>query len=286
MVKKILITGSSGLLGSELLSLLKPNEKFDVLAPNRTELDITNYKNVKNYIEHNSPNIVIHTAAHTNVEEAELFPELAYRINTMATGSIATACLNTDATLVFISSTGIYGKKDSGTWKDYETPMPSTIHHTSKLKAEDCVRQLVKRHLILRTGWLFGGPLDNPKNFVYNRIKEAEGKDVIYTNSKQFGNPTSAYDLSKQIELLIEEGVFGTYNCVNKGVVSRLEYIKTIYGYSRNQIEIKANEGDYKRLADVSNNESAENYYLDFLGLDIMPDFRDSLKNYINERIG
>jgi len=282
---KILITGAAGLLGSELLNTFIKNERYTVFSPSKSELDITNRSQINSYFEKNSPDIVIHSAAHTNVEEAELFPELAYRLNTMATWSLAMACLNANAILVFISSTGVYGKKEIGTWKEYENPIPTTTHHTSKLKAEDYVRQLVKRHLVIRTGWLFGGPLDNPKNFVYNRIKEAEGQSVIFANSKQIGNPTSARDLSKQIELLIDESVFGTFNCVNKGVVSRLEYIQSIYNYSQNRIEVKPNEGDFKRIADVSNNESAENYYLDSIGLDIMPDFRDSLKSYIDERI-
>lgn len=282
---KILITGAAGLLGSELLNTLIKNKRYTVFSPSKSELDITNRSQINSYFEKNSPDIVIHSAAHTNVEEAELFPELAYRLNTMATWSLAMACLNANAILVFISSTGVYGKKEIGTWKEYENPMPTTTHHTSKLKAEDFVRQLVRRHLVIRTGWLFGGPLDNPKNFVYNRIKEAEGQTVIFANSKQIGNPTSARDLSKQLELLIDERIFGTFNCVNKGVVSRLEYIQSIYNYSQNRIEVRPNEGDYKRIADVSNNESAENYYLDSIGLDIMPDFRDSLKSYIDERI-
>ena len=285
MVRKILVTGANGLLGSELLNTLAKSEKYTVFSPSKSELDLTIHSQINSYFEKNSPDIVIHTAAHTNVEEAELFPELAYRINTVATCSLAMACLKMNSSMVFISSTGIYGKKENGTWKDYETPFPTTTHHKSKFKAEDFVRQLVNRHLILRTGWLFGGTLDNPKNFVYNRIKEAEGKSMIFANSKQIGNPTSARDLSEQIELLIEEGVFGTFNCVNKGVVSRLEYIKSIYNYSQKQIEVRPSEGDYKRIADVSNNESAENYYLDSIGLDIMPDFRDSLKKYIDERI-
>ena len=136
-------------------------------------------------------------------------------------------------------------------------------------------------YIILRTGWLFGGSLENKKNFINNRYKEALKNEIIYANDQQYGNPTCAYELAKQIEVLISNNIIGTFNAVNIGVVNRLEYIKRIYREFKLPNSVQPVKGEFKRVAKVSDNESAENYYLEILGLNIMSHFEGPLSNYI-----
>jgi dTDP-4-dehydrorhamnose reductase len=277
---KILITGASGLLGSAISGLYK---NAHPLTPGKGEFDITNIDQISNYININNPTLVIHTAAHTNVEEAEIKPDIAWGINTLGTLNLCRSIKDKDVKLIYISSTGIYGHAKKTPWYDFDEVCPPTIHHKTKYAAEQIVQTHIRNHLILRTGWLFGGLIGNPKNFVYNRYRESIGKTTIYANSLQFGNPTYVVDLARQIELLIDKDLIGTFNCVNKGNVSRLEYIKEIMNAFELDISVKALKDKYKRIADVSDNEMAENYFLELLNLNVMEDFRPSLRTYINE---
>jgi dTDP-4-dehydrorhamnose reductase len=277
--KKILITGSGGLLGSTIAAEF---QKYEILTPRKDELDITQLTNVRTYINKHQPDIIIHTAAHTNLEEAEINNQKAWLTNMVGTLNICNTIVDTTCKLVYISSTGIYGKLSESPWCEFDIPVPTTIHHKSKYEAEKVIRHHIKNHLILRTGWLFGGPLHNAKNFVYNRYKEACANDILTANAIQRGNPTCAIDLSKQIELLLKEEIIGTYNTVNSGSVSRLEYIKDILSFFNLETEVIPSEGKYQRLADVSDNEMATNYLLDMMGLNIMNDYKTSLKRYID----
>lgn len=278
---KLLITGASGLLGTELKKYFESLPQYNLLLPNRQDFDLTNFENVNRFISQNKPDIIIHTAAHTNLEESEKYPELAFKINTIGTLAICRSILETKTKLVYISSSGIYGDHKDTPWHDYDSVEPTTIHHKSKWEAEKLVNSHVPNNLILRTGWLFGGSINNPKNFVYNRYLEAQKQEVIFANPAQFGNPTSAKDLAKQIEILLSNKIIGTFNCVNKNSVNRLDYIRQIYLEFGLSNKVKPVEGKFNRLAKVSDNEMAENYYLDLLGLNCMPSFESSLAEYI-----
>jgi dTDP-4-dehydrorhamnose reductase len=281
MAITILVTGGTGLLGSEINSYFSGLTAYKLLLPSMDEFDVLNRKQVHTYISIHSPDIIIHTAAHTNLEEAEEHPDLAHRINTMGTLSICNAILGTDIKLIYISSTGIYGTGKNTPWREYEAVNPTTVHHMSKLAGERVVKNHINNYIILRTGWLFGGSLKNKKNFIHNRYKEALKHEIVYANDQQYGNPTSAFELAKQIEVLISNNIIGTFNAVNKGVVNRLEYIARIYQDFKLPNSVKPVKGEFKRVAKVSNNESAENYYLDLLGLNNMSHFKEPLSNYI-----
>lgn len=285
MAITILVTGGSGLLGSEISSYFMGLIAYKLLLPGKDEFDVLNREKVNTYISIHSPNVIIHTAAHTNLEEAEEYPDLAHRINTIGTLSICNAILGSDIKLIYISSTGVYGAGKNAPWREYDEVSPTTIHHISKLAGERVVENHVNNYIILRTGWLFGGSLENKKNFIYNRYKEALKHEIIYANDQQYGNPTSAYELAKQIEILISNNIIGTFNAVNIGVVNRLEYIQRIYREFKLPNSIQPVKGEFQRVAKVSDNESAENYYLELLGLNIMTPFEGPLSNYIKRLV-
>lgn len=279
---KILITGVDGMLGSNLVQLLP----FDTIGLNSSQLDITNLKRCHEVLKEEQPNIIIHTAAWTNVEECETNQDKAYSINAIGTQNLVNYCINKDVLFIYISSTGIYGsQKDSEPYNEFDEVNPTTQHHKSKYEAEKIVQNHLSRHLILRTGWLFGGDINHAKNFVYKRYLEASNNSEMYSDDSQIGNPTYIKDFVKQIEVLISQYQYGTYNCVNKADnISRYDYVKKIIELLKVECEVKiAPASMFKRVAPVSNNESAENYKLNLLGLNIMNEWEISLNKYIIE---
>jgi dTDP-4-dehydrorhamnose reductase len=276
--KKVLISGSKGMLGSTLINNLG-------YIGFGSEVDITNPDVVHKKLNAIEPDIIIHTAAYTNVEDCEINKDKAYKVNTIGTQNLANYCIDKDILFIYISSTGIYGTSKNEAYNEFDMVEPTTIHHKSKYEAEKIVQNHLNKYLILRTGWLYGGNKDHDKNFVYKRFLEAKDKDVIYSDNSQIGNPTYVLDFINQIEILIKNNQYGIFNCVNEAQnITRYDYVKKIVELFdvRCNVEI-ASEGMFKRVAPVSKNESAVNYKLNLLGLNIMKDWEISLSNYIQQ---
>jgi dTDP-4-dehydrorhamnose reductase len=280
---KILVTGAGGLLGSTILSLFK--ETSHIVGYTRNDLDVVDYKEVQKKISFESPDVIIHGAANTNAEECEGNKNLAYNVNAIGTQNIVNAILrsNKNIVLVYLSSTGIYGTGKNTPYTEYDPVSPTTVHHKSKLEGEKFVQNLNK-YLIIRTGWLFGGGMKHQKNFVYKRYLEARNKDYIYSDNSQRGNPTYVENLAAQIQFMLTAGVFGIFNCVDLGVASRYEYVKKIIELF--DLDCKVKKGPkamFKRIAPVSFNESAINYKLDSMDINLMMPWEKSLEKYIDQ---
>lgn len=280
--KKVLITGSNGMLGSNLISLLP----YITVGFTSNELDITNSKKCIDILGIENPDVIIHTAAYTDVEGCEINPNKAYLVNTIGTQNLVNYCIDKNILFIYISSTGIYGaQKDIKSYNEFDYVIPTTIHHKSKYEAEKIIQNHLSKFLILRTGWLFGGDKSHNKNFVYKRYLESKSKNEIFSDDSQIGNPTYIKDLVVQIIVLIKHNQYGIFNCVNKANnISRYDYVKKILELFDQPCEVKiASKSMFKRVAPVSKNESAFNYKLELLNLNKMNDWNDSLKLYVDE---
>ena len=280
---KIAITGSSGLLGSTFLSFFK-KEKIDFFTVDRKDYSPKNpLSEIVDYFKSNKTSIIIHCAANTNVEFCEKNEEQCFYDNYSLTEVLTRVSKKLNLKLVFISSTGVYGNYQSNPYIESDNTQPTTIYHKSKLLAEKMIEEELQNYLIVRTGWLFGGTVDSKKNFVVNRFIEAKKSNRnIFSNIDQRGNPTYTNDLVNNIYKLIENNVIGLFNCVNKGDASRLDYVSEIINLFKFDVIVKGVEkSDFKRKANVSDNEMALNNSLSEINLDYMPRWELSLKKYI-----
>jgi len=143
---RILLTGGTGLLGIELLRL-----DADLIAPRRSELDITDAFAVAEYINKFMPDVIVHAAAVTNNRDIEADPSEALDVNIKGTANLAQACLGSGTRLVYISSDYIY-KGDRGYYSESDEVLPSNLYAWTKLAGEAAVRA-VANHLIVRTSF-------------------------------------------------------------------------------------------------------------------------------------
>ncbi|MCH8278677.1 MAG: sugar nucleotide-binding protein [Proteobacteria bacterium] len=143
---RILLTGGTGRLGIELLKL-----GADLIAPRRSELDITDASAVAKYVDRLSPDVIIHAAAVTDNRDIEADPSAALDVNIKGTVNLAQACLGSGARLVYISSDYVY-KGDRGNYSESDEVLPSNLYAWTKLAGEAAVRA-VANHLIIRTSF-------------------------------------------------------------------------------------------------------------------------------------
>ena len=285
---KIFLTGASGILGSSFLRFFQSNAnqvnylKYDKIFKK-------NFKEFKSYLS--KFDLVVHAAANTNIENCEIDPDACYRDNTSLTEIIASACKAVNLKMIFISSTGVYGDYQDAPYREDSITIPMNHHHKSKLEAEKIVQAYSSDNLIVRVGWLFGGELDNPRNFVSQRLKEAKEFSIkdknLYSNDEQIGCPTYTEDVSKKLLELIESGQSGIYNLVNEGQGSRYEYVREIIKLSNYPVFVEPSSAAiFNRKAKVPKNETALNWRLKEMGFSKMPHWKDSLKIYISKYYG
>ena len=278
--KNILITGANGMLGSQLVQKFKNSVGFS-----SKELNVTNKAQIFNAINKTKPQIIIHTAAFTNVDACENDIDKAYNINTYGTENLVNCCKNKDILFIFISSTGVYGSTKLTPYDEFDEVKPTTIHHKTKYEAEKIIMNNLDKYLILRTGWMFGGEINHKKNFVYQRFLESTNNNKLYSDDNQIGNPTYVDDFAKQIKVLINENQIGLFNCVNEAqFISRYDYVKKIIECFELDCKLnKAPKDFFNRSAPVSNNESATNRKLDLLKINCMRSWDIALSEYINK---
>jgi dTDP-4-dehydrorhamnose reductase len=279
---KIVITGKSGLLGTTAIKYF--SEYYEVIGLGRDSTNYTDISKLHRDLTEINPDIILHCAANTNVEKCEVSIDEAMHDNVMITQNIANYCTENDRNMIFISSTGIYGNAKNEPYNEFDKVNATTVYHQTKVLAEEIVMQQVKKHLIVRTGWLFTSNTLAKKNFILGRYNDAKNTDCMQSDKDQVGNPTFDNDLIIQIHTLIEKKMYGIFNCVNEGTASRFDFVKEILNCFNLDVILKpVSHQVFKRKAAVSINEAAINYKLNLLGLNRMGYWKDSLAKAIDE---
>lgn len=274
IMQKILITGANGMLGQDLVPILE-DEEFDVVETCVETLDITDSNQVKNVLNKEKPDFVIHCAAYTNVDGAEEDMVKASKINVQGTENLAKVCGQNDITLIYISTDYVFDgeKKEPYTPEDKTSPINN--YGQTKLGGEKAVQKYCKKYYIVRTSWLYG---HHGKNFVETMISLAD-KPEIKVVDDQTGCPTWTVELSNAIADLIEEAPeYGIYHICGSGETSWYGFAKEIFkltGEKVNLVPCKTEE--FPRPAKRPKHSSMDNN-------GVCRNWKLALKDYINLR--
>lgn len=220
-MKRILITGSSGFLGSRLAYYLK--DKYELLLPSHEELNVSREEAVKTYMEENRPDVVLHCAALSNTWYCEQHPNESHRVNVQGTVRIAKACKLTGAKLVFMSSDQVYnGTPLLGPLKEEDVLQPVNIYGQHKLECEQRTRWNRPESVGLRLTWMYDLPDSHMKlnsNILVNLQKAYNEDNSIYAATHEFRGVTYVWDVVKNIEkaFSLPGGIynFGSSNNLN-----------------------------------------------------------------------
>jgi len=235
-MKKILLFGVTGMLGSELFDNLSEKE-YDVIGVPHDSIDICKTESVKGMIYTFKPDFVINCAAYTKVDECEENYKNAEKINGLAISNIANFCKDIDSTLVQISTDYVFdGNLELNcNYTEDMTANPINAYGKTKIIGEQCA-MIAKKYYILRTSWLYG---KGGNNFVDTMLKLSETKNEVDVISNQYGSPTSVASLVDIIEQFIElEPEYGIYHTVNSEYTSRVEFTKLIYKLTKKSVKV------------------------------------------------
>ncbi|HLJ55798.1 MAG TPA: dTDP-4-dehydrorhamnose reductase [Chthonomonadaceae bacterium] len=229
---RILVTGANGMLGIDLCTLLAADGheliRTDIVAndtsPDPWEpLDITDPHAVARCLLEHQPDVVIHSAAYTDVDGCERNPDQAFRVNALGTWNVASVCGGHHITLVYISTDFVFDGSKNEPYTEFDTPNPLSRYGASKLAGEQFVRQLCRQHFIARTAWLFGvhGP-----SFPSKMLELARTRTELSVVVDQVGCPTHTRDLARALMALLRSQLFGTYHITNAGSCSWYEFAR------------------------------------------------------------
>ena len=279
---KVFLTGATGILGTDILKVLE-QANHEVLAYGSAGIDITSWVDVKNKIDSFRPEMVIHSAALTNVDLCEDNKEQAILTNVIASQNVSQAANRVNAGVVYISSCGVYGNEKTTPYTELDATNPTTYHHYTKLEGEKKIKEHNSRFLIIRPGWLFGGTTQHKKNFVEARRKEAINSAVLKSASDKKGSPTYTLDLARQLLFLMTNSYTGTFNIVNEGCASRFNYVSEIVKELNPETSVEPVASNaFPRKANMPDNECLENHNLNLRLVNQMRPWKEALKSYIN----
>lgn len=279
---RVMVTGGAGQLGYDVIKELEKRGYKNIYAPTRQELDITNKEEVNKAMQEFKPDVVIHSAAYTAVDNAEDDVLNVKKTNVDATEYIADNCKKLNSKLIFISTDYVFdGEKSLD--EVYETTDlhgAKSVYGRSKIMAERKALNNPKT-FIVRTSWVFG---INGKNFVKTMLRVGEEKKELPVVSDQYGSPTYTVDLAKLLVDMSETEKYGLYHANNSGYCNWAEFAEEIF--RQNNMDVKVNHitsDEYPQKANRPKNSKLSKSALVDNDFEMLPAWQDALRRYIKE---
>jgi len=231
-IKKILITGVSGYIGSNLKGYFVGAGYsvigLDINIKNGDEtlnLDITDYVCVSDVIKKIEPDVIVHAAGLSNLSLCEKNSLLAEKVNTQGTYNIAKALSEQSlkCKLIFLSTDYVFDGK-TGDYSENDNPNPLTVYGKTKLEAEKSIKGILSEYVICRTANVYGRG-GNFLKFVYSSLKSEQQIEVF---DDAFFTPTYIDDLTNMIELVLEKDIKGFLHTAGPEKVNRYAFAKKI----------------------------------------------------------
>jgi dTDP-4-dehydrorhamnose reductase len=267
MTFRTFITGINGQLGRALASRFSPQQ---VAGGDLPEMDVCNPEQVYSALTAFAPQLVIHSAAWTDVDACAREPEKALWINGMGAQSVAMACAKLDIPMVYISTNEVFDGTQPDAYREYDTPRPINGYGYSKLAGEQYTQHLLKKFYIVRTSWLYA---DGGRNFIHRIQQLADERGELAVVTDEIGAPTWVEDLADAILQLTVTERYGIYHLVNAGHCSRYEFARFVLENS-GRSHIKLNEtvlANFKRDSTVPPNGALANQCAAALGIRLRP---------------
>ena len=248
-MKRLLIIGASGLLGSKLF--VQAAGRFEVRGTYNPDvdgrtawrlepLDIGSKDEVERLFDKIQPECVILTAAMTNVDACEKHPSIANRVNGAGPELVARSCKKLGARLLHVSTDYVFDGSKSRRYTEEDMPRPISVYGSTKLAGEKAVLSTVPGSVVARPAVLYGwNPIEDKENFVVWVLKKLRTKQRATLFDDQWISPTFADDLAKTLLELLEKDISGVWHvsgpdCLDRPTCGKM--IAEVFGLDKGLI--------------------------------------------------
>ncbi len=217
---RILIIGSNGLLGSDLV---EDWTEDDLIPATSRDADICELQQVRQLVTREHPDWIILTAGYTDVDGSERHPDLAFAANRDGARNVSIVARELGAKLCFLSTDYVFDGAADRPYEPQDAIHPLNIYGASKAAGEKAVQEHAGHWLIARTSWLFGAARPS---FPEKILRAADSQPVLKVVADQIGSPTYTRDLATAIRALVRADARGILNITNSGSCSWFEFAK------------------------------------------------------------
>ena len=255
---KILLLGSKGIVGSDISK--KISNTYDVRSYGHKDLDITDFELIKNTVQEFNPDIIINSAAYTQVDKAEDNKSVCYEVNSSAVKNLSELCNSYKTHLIHLSTDYIFDGMKNQPYTESDPGAPINVYGDSKNRGDEYIKSSGCNYTILRTSWVYGL---NGNNFVKTILQRSLTNEKLEVICDQYGTPTSSnliadiiknhlihYCMKKKNDQCKE-----IFNLCPTGYTSWFNFAKYIIDYSSNinskySVDLTSIKSkDYKTLA-------------------------------------
>ncbi len=236
---RILVTGSTGQLGSEIAKITKDYPAFNFIFATRENMALDDNKMIASFLEKTRPNLIINAGAYTAVDRAETEKELADQINHIAVATIAKWCADNNSKLIHISTDYVFDGESKTPYQENNITAPINWYGETKLRGEQAILRYLDDAVIIRTSWVYS---EFGNNFLKTMLRLMNERKSIGVVNDQIGTPTYALDLGKAIMKIIASNKWesGIFHFSNEGEISWYDFAVTINELSGLNCQVNA----------------------------------------------
>lgn len=283
---RVVVTGAEGQLGKDVVKVFE-QAGHELLPTNRNTLDITNQEMCLMVVRQFQPDIVIHCAAYTAVDQAEQDVDMAYAVNATGTRNMVLAAEQVKAKFCYISTDYVFNGTSDVPYQEYDNTNPQSIYGKSKRAGEQLVQSLSSSFFIVRTSWVYG---QYGHNFVKTMLRLGEEKPVLQVVNDQKGSPTYTVDLATFLLELVATQKFGIYHASNSGKCTWYEFAQAIFAEAADirgkgypvKVEPCSTE-EFPRPAPRPSNSVMDHLSIRTNGLQDLRPWREGLRAFLEE---
>ncbi len=279
---KVVILGAKGQLGKDIVEVLK--NEFDVVPLDMEDINIGIPEDL-NKLKDIKPDVIINTAAYHNVPDCEINKDLAFRINGYALKDLSLISNEIKSYLIHISTDYVFDGMKGKPYTEEDIPNPLNTYAISKYVGEIYVRNYAKDWAIVRVSGLYGiNPCVMKKgmNFVDLIISKYKNNEELSIVDDQFLTPTYTYYIAKQLHLIIKRKINGIIHSTCEGETNWFDFANAVFEILNVKVKINRRKTSPDEFVKRPFYSVLENSVLKKEGINIMPHWKDALKEYLS----
>jgi dTDP-4-dehydrorhamnose reductase len=234
-MKKIIVTGSNGQVGSELRAIASEFSDFEFIFTSRTDFDMSSLESIEDFFHTHLPDYCINCAAYTAVDKAESESDLAQLVNATSVAYLAMNCKLMSVPLIHLSTDYVYHNGQNTPFREEDETNPLSVYAHTKLEGDLLALDTHLPTMVIRTSWVYSS---FGNNFVKTMLRLGKERPELSVVFDQIGTPTYARDLATAILTIltkVEKGTIdktdlhGIFHYSNEGVTSWYDFAKAIF---------------------------------------------------------